>query len=329
MTSKTKFLFVAIFTLALIFSGCAKGKTSAVEKPEQVFNVSTMIVEKGPISNYIKLGGDVTTETNVDVYPEVTYGKVVRINAVVGKTVRKGETLAVVDPSMPGVTYAANPVVAPISGYVTALYAQVGQVVNSAAPIVRIGVLDRPSDIYVKTFVPEKYVSQVKAGMPADIHFSYEEKPFKAVVKEITPVIDPFTRTFEIWLRFVKYTSAIKVGSYPDIKLYVEEKSSAVTVPVDAVLNRGDKQTVYVYDDSAAQPKAIAKEVETGIRIDGKYEILKGLSAGERLIFKGHALLIDGSLVTDHVYEAQKQEAAEAARAKAATDAAKAEAAKN
>lgn len=300
---------VSVFLLLIfvLFIGCPKKRvTTDVKSESQVFNVSTMIVEKQNISNYIKLGGDVTTETNIDVYPEVQYGKIIRINVNVGQYVRRGDTLVVVDPSLPGASYASNPVTAPISGFVTALYAQVGQVVNSAVPVIRIGVLDNPADIYVKTYVPEKYVSLVKPGMNADIHFSYSKEPFKARVREITPVIDPASRTFEVWLRFVKYESAIKVGSYPDIKLYIESKSDVVVIPIEAVLTRGYNQTVYVYNEDGEKPTASQRVVKTGIRIDGNYEILQGLSAGERLIYKGHSLLVDGSLVTDHQLEQDK-----------------------
>lgn len=305
MGFNTKFAIYLLLILAL-FTSCPKKKDEGDNKNQsQVFNVSTMIVERQNISNYIKLGGDVTTETNIDVYPEIQYGKIIRINVNVGQYVRRGETLVVVDPSLPGASYAPNPVTAPISGFVTALYAQVGQVVNSAVPVIRIGVLDNPQDIYVKTYVPEKYVSLVKPGMAADVHFSYSDAPYKARVREITPVIDPASRTFEVWLRFVKYDSAIKVGSYPDIKLYIQEKSNVVVIPIEAVLTRGYNQTVYVYDDSGETPIARQRVVKTGIRIDGNYEIEEGLEASERLIYKGHSLLVDGSLVKDHQLEPQ------------------------
>lgn len=316
-------------------------------RSDPVFNVLTQTVTKGTLSNYIKLGGDVTTETNIDVYPEVQYGKIIQINVIIGDYVRKGDVVVVVDPSQPGSSFAPNPVIAPISGYVTALYAQLGAVVSGQVPVAKIGVLDNQKDIYVKTFVPEKYVSSVTTGTEAEIQFSYEKEPFRAKVSEITPVLDPMSRTFEVWLRFNQFNRNIRVGSYPDIKLFIETKHNVIAVPTEAVVKRSGNEVVFVYeeelrpDGEEADPAETAEEketetakmktaktktpaeaktqtqtepqtptatakmvpVETGIRIDGKYEITKGLNGGEELIVKGNTLLMDGVRVKRVVSE--------------------------
>lgn len=314
---ESAFRLVLLFLMFFVFLGCkGKGKsTPQMPKEEpQTFNVVIHEVAKGSISNYIKLGGDVTTETNIDVYPNISYGKVLKINAIIGKRVRKGETLVVVDPSLPGSTFAPNSVVAPISGYVTALYAQVGAVVSNATPVARVGVLDNPSDIYVKSYVPEKYVSLVRPGMRADVQFSYSSEPHSARVREISPLIDPASRTFEIWLRFLRYDASIKVGSFPDIKLYIEEKSDIIKVPLEAVLTRGEEKSVFLYDDSDPEKPAVAHQrlVQCGIRIDGEYEIIDGLKEGEKLIVKGHSLLVEGAFVRDinQIQEHQEEDTA-------------------
>lgn len=293
-------IITVALVISLLFAGCKPGKRGkhgeGVEETEKEFVVKTQIVESGDIADYIKLGGDVTTETNVDVYPEVQYGKIIQINVQIGQWVRKGKTIVVVDPSKPGLSYASNPIRAPISGYVTALFAQLGAVVNSQIPVVRIGVLDNPKDIYVKTFVPEKYISAIKPRMPADIDFSYSKEPYKAYVWEMSPVIDPSSRTFEIWLRFKNYDSNIKVGSYPDVKLYVDIKKDVVKIPAESVIERDGKTVVFLIDENKRAKKVL---VETGIRIDGSYEIKSGLNNGDSLIIQGHSLLVTGSLVRD------------------------------
>lgn len=352
---KKNLIAAAAVAVIILGSSCMPGKRGGKHPDagmaETVFNVRTSEVEVGRIADYIKLGGDVTTETNVDVYPEVQYGKVTQINIRIGQYVRKGETLVVVDPSRPGTTFAANPVKAPISGYITMLFAQLGAVVNSQVPVVRIGVLDNSRDIYVKTFVPEKYVSVIKPGLPAEVQFSYADEPYEAKVSEISPVIDPMSRTFEIWLRFTNFRSDIRVGSYPDVKLFTNIKQNAVKVPADAVLTRSGKQVVFLavaveveevqsdedaetvseeteapkpglvgkwfgnrksQDDAGEETlaetdstpvwetmRAVRREVETGIRIDGSYEILSGLEGGERLISAGHTLLVDNALIRE------------------------------
>jgi hypothetical protein len=58
----------------------------------------------------------------------------------------------------------------------------------------------------------------------------------------------------------------------------------AIAVPADAIIDSGLKRTVFVERRAGLfEPR----EVETGWRLGGRVQIVKGLSAGERVVVAG------------------------------------------
>ena len=61
-----------------------------------------------------------------------------------------------------------------------------------------------------------------------------------------------------------------------------------ITVPSEAVLNSGERKTVFVdRGNGYLEPR----DVEIGERIGGRLEILKGLKPGERIVISGNFLI--------------------------------------
>ncbi|MDC7239937.1 MAG: efflux RND transporter periplasmic adaptor subunit, partial [Spirochaetales bacterium] len=80
-----------------------------------VFAVTTTEAVSGQIKNLLNVNGDIIAESEVDVYSDIA-GKLIRRRVELGDYVRKDQIVADVDPSRPGMSYAANPVRATISG---------------------------------------------------------------------------------------------------------------------------------------------------------------------------------------------------------------------
>jgi multidrug efflux pump subunit AcrA (membrane-fusion protein) len=77
-------------------------------------------------------------------------------------------------------------------------------------------------------------------------------------------------------------------------ELVVASKSGALVVPEGAVLTRDGASVLFVVVDNRAEQR----EVQTGIRANGKLEIVSGLQAGEAVVIVGQDLLTDGDLVS-------------------------------
>jgi multidrug efflux pump subunit AcrA (membrane-fusion protein) len=80
---------------------------------------------------------------------------------------------------------------------------------------------------------------------------------------------------------------ALKPDMYADVEFQVNLPVK-LTVPAEAVLDSGERKTVFVdRGDGYFEPR----QVTTGERADGRIQILSGLREGERVVTSGNFLI--------------------------------------
>jgi multidrug efflux pump subunit AcrA (membrane-fusion protein) len=253
--------------------------------------VEAVTLERSTVSQSIKVNGDVTAETAVEIYPD-TGGRLIRRTINLGDSVRKGDVIAQVDPSVPGQNYSNSPVSSTISGTVIDLPYQVGATVSAQTAVATIGDLD---DLVILTYIPERYISSLKSGLKARVGFdAYPEESFEAEIYEISPVMDTDTRTLSVKLRMTEKDERIRPGMFATMKLITKQSPQTIAVPSMAVFNYYGDQAVYVINEKG---KAERRIVSTGLKSDADIEITEGLSEGERVITQGLSKITDGSAV--------------------------------
>jgi membrane fusion protein (multidrug efflux system) len=244
----------------------------------------------GTVSNYIRVNGDMITEVKIDIFPDVR-GKLIEHKFSVGDYVQKNSIVAMVDPSLPGQTYAKSAVYSTISGTVLSVNAQVGDTVTTNSSIITVGDL---SDLQLQTFVPEKYIGNLKLGFRAEVIFAaYPNEVFTARITELNPVIDPQSRTMEIKLKMSRHDSRIKSGMYGAVKLVTEQAENVLSIPSAAVFTYYGEDTVYVIEED----RVMKRTVELGLSTVEMTEVINGLKPGEVVVTEGQNLLSDGSAV--------------------------------
>jgi len=297
----------------LSFSGCAKikeirediqekikpGSTAKKQSAPQkaVFAVNTTSVVKGQIQDYIALSGDIVAGSTVDVYSDAA-GKVAQVYTAVGQRVNKGARIAAVDPSRPGMIYQWGIALAPISGTVVALPAQVGMTISQAVPLARIS---GGSALEIRLYVAERFISKMAMNLPCEITLdAWPGDIFQGSISEVAPTVDPASRTMEVRINVDNAGSKLKAGMFAKVKIITERKDNIVKIPATAMLNRFGEQYVFVIasDYENPQQKVVRKRAVTpGILIDGILEIQNGLAADEEIVVRGQTLLEDGAWV--------------------------------
>jgi multidrug efflux pump subunit AcrA (membrane-fusion protein) len=95
------------------------------------------------------------------------------------------------------------------------------------------------------------------------------------------------TRTLKVRLEMNNPALALKPDMYVKVEFQVAQPST-LTVPADAVLDAGQRKTVFVdRGNGFFEPR----QVETGERSGDRIAILKGLKAGERVVTSGNFLI--------------------------------------
>ncbi|MDC7239839.1 MAG: efflux RND transporter periplasmic adaptor subunit [Spirochaetales bacterium] len=244
------------------------------------------------LKDYLKVNGDVEAGTSVDIYPDAA-GKLTKLEISLGSYVRKGQIIAEVDPSIPGQVYVASPVRSTISGTVTDIPYEVGATISSTSvPVATVGDL---ANLQLVSYIAEKNMAEIELGQKADITFEpYGSEIFIGTVTEISPVLDKDSRTLEVMISLDESDSRIKSGMFGSVKLYTETREDVLVLSSDSIVSAASGIYVYVIsgDDTVEQ-----RFIETGLTVDGRTEILSGLSEGDIVVSRGQSMLQDGSSV--------------------------------
>ena len=175
--------------------------------------------------------------------------------------------------------------VSPVSGFVMERNAFPRQRVTNDTVLYTVADL---SSVWVMADVFEYEAAGVHVGQSAAMKLDYlPGRIFRGKVTYILPQVDPATRTLKVRLQFENPGTLLKPDMYGEVELQTGGQRSLV-VPEGAVLNSGDRQTVFV-DRGNGQFEP--RPVTIGTQSDGRIEILSGLAAGERIVTSGNFLI--------------------------------------
>ena len=173
----------------------------------------------------------------------------------------------------------------PVSGVVVEKLALEGMKVSPADRLYEIADLSR---VWILADVYEKDLGAVRVGSPARIALAQEPgAQWRAAVAFVSPIVKPETRTVEVRLEVDNRNGVLKPDMFADVS-FETAGGSALTVPETAVIQTGERTLVFV---DSGQGTYEPREVEVGARAGGRYQVLKGLSEGERVVVSANFLL--------------------------------------
>jgi len=304
---KAKALFPAFGALlaGFLISSCAGdgernlpfGGGAPAEQPVPVFAVNTTIAAQGPIQDFIGLSGDIVASSTVDAFAEAA-GRVESVFVSVGQQVNRGQALAMVDPSRPGMNFMLSTVTAPVAGTIVALPVQVGMTVSQAVPLARIA---SGNTLEIRLFVAERFISRIALGLGAEITLAaWPGEVFHGQITEVSPTLDPVSRTMEIRVRVSNPGDRLRAGMFANVRLITERKENVVKIPASAMITRFGERYVYVVEQDPESPEhsvARRRRIVPGIVVDGMVEVQSGLAPNEEVVARGQTLLEDGARV--------------------------------
>jgi multidrug efflux pump subunit AcrA (membrane-fusion protein) len=307
------FIYIAAFAAVLLFSGCDQikaiqerisggenstdptGSSAAQERP--VYAVNTTLAARGQIQDYLAFSGDIIAGSTVDAYSDAA-GKITRVFVSVGSRVNRGDPIVEVDPSRPGMDYVPGITTAPVTGTVVALPAQVGMTIAQTVPLARIAAGASGSGLEIRLYVAERFISKMALRLPCEITLdAYPGEVFQGRVSEISPVVDPTSRTMEIRIAVTNVGNRLKAGMFAKVRIITETKNNIVKLPTTALLQRFGENYVFTVETDPTDPAfriSRKKIVVPGISIDGALEIQDGLNPDDEVIIRGQSLLEDG-----------------------------------
>jgi multidrug efflux pump subunit AcrA (membrane-fusion protein) len=269
---------------------------------DTVFSVRTAEAVTRDLQAYLEVNGNIINENQVAVNPDMG-GKLVSMGVTLGGRVQKGDMIAQVDPSKPGSSYALSPVIAPIAGIVVSTPASIGSTVTTASTIVMIA---GSGGLEIEAFIPEREVGQLKVGLKADVTLeAFPGETFSARVSQLSPIVDPNSRTKKIIFTFTRNDERINAGMFARIKLNPRTYENIVAIPAEALVELRGLTGVYALESGpeGGEPGGSFegvvrfREVAAGVTVDGETEIRAGIESGTAVVVQGQQFLTDGAKV--------------------------------
>jgi len=189
------------------------------------------------------------------------------------------------------ITLSNTNVIAPVDGFVSRRMLDPGAFANANTVI--LTVVDIDSVRLVANLV-EKGFKKVVKGVEAKVQVdTFPGEDFRGQVSRVAPVFDPATRTAQMEIEIPNPGFRLKPGMYARVRLTVERRPDALTVPRNAVVDLDGKRGVFLVNEGIAK----FVEVATGLSDGERMEILSGLQEGQRVITTGSLALRDGDRV--------------------------------
>ena len=180
---------------------------------------------------------------------------------------------------------------APFSGWVSLRNISVGAMASQGTDIATISDL---STIKLDFTVPETMLPALRPGLPIQARSAaYPDRPFDGTIHTIDPVLDPNTRAVTVRARRPNPDRLLRPGMMLTVGIDTAPRM-ALSVPELAVIGEGDSRFVYTLNE---QGEARRTPVRTGMRADGRIEILDGLRPGEKVVTEGVVKVADGMKV--------------------------------
>jgi RND family efflux transporter MFP subunit len=190
-------------------------------------------------------------------------------------------------------------VIAPIDGVITWRYADTGALIqsgtdsnNQALPIVKLA---QSGLLRLRMPVPEDAVRYVEVGDPMVVRVDALDRSFTGKVVRFTRNVNFETRTMETEVDVENKDLSIDPGMYANTQLQLNHADNVLTIPVEALVLRHNKEFVYVLD---SQNKVKVRTVVVGLRGSELAEIKGGLAESERVILGGQEKYQEGERVT-------------------------------
>jgi multidrug efflux system membrane fusion protein len=175
------------------------------------------------------------------------------------------------------------------NGIVTAVSADIGQVVGSGTPVVSVAV-DGEKEVLVA--IPETDISQFKPGKIVTVGFwSDAALMLQGKVREVAGSAEPQSRTFAVRISLPNDPNVL-LGMTSGIIAAAADTQKLVSIPLSALAKKDDQPIVWTVDRTAgtvhSRPVKVADFAADGVRI------AEGLKPGDVVVAAGTQFMTEG-----------------------------------
>ncbi|MBL8269073.1 efflux RND transporter periplasmic adaptor subunit [Steroidobacter sp.] len=182
---------------------------------------------------------------------------------------------------------------APQDGVVTALYVEVGEVVQAGQRALGFSA-DGEREVAIS--IPESRLEEIR--QVGDLQVELWARPGRRYVgklRELAPMTDSATRQYDARISIVDPDEAIELGMTARVHLAGQRKQQTYRLPLSALYHKGGESFVWVV--SNGDSIVHARQVEVADVGQDAVVVAGGVQPGETIVTAGVHLLFDGQKV--------------------------------
>ena len=181
--------------------------------------------------------------------------------------------------------------VADADGVITAIQAEVGQVVSAGLPVVKLA---RTGEKEVRISIPEDQVEALRrVGEMTVRTWASPDVAIEGKLRELSPVADPATRTYTAKISLPKAGPEVRLGMTATVQL-AAPAPAAIRLPMTALVKHKEGTAVWVVENGTVTLVPVQVASATG----NELLVAAGLNPGQSVVTAGVNQLRAGQKVT-------------------------------
>ena len=182
------------------------------------------------------------------------------------------------------------------AGVVAQVSAEVGQVVAAGQAVIRVA---RTDTLEVAVSIPEARMPELRLQKEAEVSLWADEKAaFKGVLRELSTVADPVTRTYAARVAIVQPDARVLLGMTANVRFLSEPPVSGASpelrVPLTAIFQQEGKPAVWVV---SSDQTVVLRPVVVSAYGETSAILTSGVQPGERIVVAGVHKLTAGEKI--------------------------------
>ena len=268
-----------VIALAVIFKPKPAGPLDGVAR--DVFLVRQETVQKRDLKHELLMSGSIKAQEEATLFPRVE-GKLLKNLLREGDSVKKNQTVSLIERDEVGAVY--EPVVVPstITGLIGRVYLDPGANVTISTPI---ALVVNQEKVRIAVDIPERYIGEIYKGQPATLRVdALPGKEFEAKLSIIISVVDSMSRAVAVEFYADNPKGLLKSGMFAKVDITLAKKKDAISISKQSVYTDEATGETYVFIPSTDGKTAVRKNVKTGFINSNFLEITEGLSNGDVIL---------------------------------------------
>ncbi|MBW8361221.1 MAG: efflux RND transporter periplasmic adaptor subunit [Kaistella sp.] len=194
--------------------------------------------------------------------------------------------------------YRYTNITAPISGTITAKFAEQGDMASPGMPLLTI---ESSGALQAQVLVSEQYITLIQQGMPVQVTMKSVGKTVGGTVSEISKSAANTGGQYMVKIN-IPASADLLPGMFVNVQFPFKNSGKinqdfqeTVMIPKSAVVQNGQLTGVYVM---SSQNTAVLRWLKTGKTVGDQVEVVSGLNSKEPYIVSAKGKLYNGAKVT-------------------------------